>query len=296
MFCTKCGKELGEGEKFCSDCGERVGKGEVEFNDIVSSVSAKAKEGASYAADQLKHIDVSDAKGIFTNVTKMDSIVYLIVGVLLFLVSIYSVFGSYYRAMRMILSMLLLILPAFLGVYFFVTDKTKKGIISSSQVFLGIMTILLLLSLFGWLPGILYKLRNLICIVIGATLAAVGTIKLCKDLEQNKTVGVSNQAVAGNANMNETPNIQGMNNINMGGVLIANYDARFDYTPIGMWGYFLYSILFNIPLIGWICWIIFAVGGTRNINLRNFARSYICLYIVMFVLFLLISLFVAALF
>ena len=51
MFCTKCGKELGEGEKFCSDCGERVGKGEVEFNDIVSSVSAKAKEGASYAAD-----------------------------------------------------------------------------------------------------------------------------------------------------------------------------------------------------------------------------------------------------
>lgn len=71
---------------------------------------------------------------------------------------------------------------------------------------------------------------------------------------------------------------------------IVNYDARFDYTPIGMWAYFLYSILFNIPLIGWICWIVFAVGGTRNINLRNFARSYICLYIVLLVLFLLLHL------
>ena len=49
-----------------------------------------------------------------------------------------------------------------------------------------------------------------------------------------------------------------------------------EYRPISMWGDFGYSILFSIPLVGLILIIVFSVGGTRNINLRNFARSYFC--------------------
>ena len=53
-----------------------------------------------------------------------------------------------------------------------------------------------------------------------------------------------------------------------------------EYKPISMWGYFGYEILFSIPLIGLICLLIFAFGGTKNKNLKNFARSYFCMFIV----------------
>ncbi len=65
---------------------------------------------------------------------------------------------------------------------------------------------------------------------------------------------------------------------------IRNYDPRFDYTPLGAWGYFLYTLLFSIPIIGFIFAIVFAVGGTNRINLRNYARSYFCWLLIMVVL------------
>lgn len=74
---------------------------------------------------------------------------------------------------------------------------------------------------------------------------------------------------------------------------IKNYDPSKDYTPIGMWGYFGYQILFAIPLIGFILILIFSFGGTRNINLRNYARSTFCLFIVLIAVVLLIALFAA---
>lgn len=49
------------------------------------------------------------------------------------------------------------------------------------------------------------------------------------------------------------------------------------YRPISMWGYFGYNILFMIPVIGWIFNIIFALGGTSNVNLKYYARSKFCL-------------------
>ena len=52
-----------------------------------------------------------------------------------------------------------------------------------------------------------------------------------------------------------------------------------EYKPISAWGYFGYQLLFAIPLVGLILLIIFSLGGTRNINLRNFARSYFCIYL-----------------
>ena len=49
-----------------------------------------------------------------------------------------------------------------------------------------------------------------------------------------------------------------------------------EYRPISMWGYFGYQILFSIPCVGFIALLIFAFGGTKNVNLKNFARSYFC--------------------
>ena len=62
-----------------------------------------------------------------------------------------------------------------------------------------------------------------------------------------------------------------------------------EYRPISMWGYFGYEILFMIPFIGWIILLIFALGGHSNINVKNFARSYFCLLIIVIILFLIIA-------
>ena len=47
------------------------------------------------------------------------------------------------------------------------------------------------------------------------------------------------------------------------------------YKPISAWGYFGYNLLFSIPLVGFICLIIFSLSSD-NINRRNFARSFWC--------------------
>lgn len=70
---------------------------------------------------------------------------------------------------------------------------------------------------------------------------------------------------------NNRGNINGNSNIPS-----KTYIQEMDYTPIGMWGYFGWSILFGLPMIGWIFAIVFSVGGTKNINLRNFARAQFC--------------------
>lgn len=61
------------------------------------------------------------------------------------------------------------------------------------------------------------------------------------------------------------------------------------YRPIGAWGYFGLTILFNIPLIGFICLIVFALSGS-NVNRRSFARSYFCGFIVVVVLIVVVAL------
>ena len=57
-----------------------------------------------------------------------------------------------------------------------------------------------------------------------------------------------------------------------------------EYKPISMWGYFGYQILFYIPCIGTILLLVFALGGAKNKNLRNYARSFFCFYILMAVI------------
>lgn len=47
------------------------------------------------------------------------------------------------------------------------------------------------------------------------------------------------------------------------------------YRPISAWGYFGYSLLFWLPIAGFILLIVFSFDNS-NINRRNYARSYFC--------------------
>lgn len=53
------------------------------------------------------------------------------------------------------------------------------------------------------------------------------------------------------------------------------YEGSDQFRPISAWGYVGYSILFAIPLIGLIFWLVF-IFSDKNINRRSFARSYLC--------------------
>ena len=46
--------------------------------------------------------------------------------------------------------------------------------------------------------------------------------------------------------------------------------------PLSPWAYLGYSILFAIPLVGFVMLIILSTKAARNVNLRNYARSYWC--------------------
>ena len=70
---------------------------------------------------------------------------------------------------------------------------------------------------------------------------------------------------------------------------ITKENLPYEFQPISMWGYFGYQILFMIPIIGFIILIVFALGGTKNVNLKNFARSYFCVAIIILVVVLIIA-------
>ena len=55
----------------------------------------------------------------------------------------------------------------------------------------------------------------------------------------------------------------------------VNYEGPEQFRPLGAWEYFGYSILYSIPLIGFIMMIIFSFNDS-NINRRNFSRSFLC--------------------
>lgn len=62
-----------------------------------------------------------------------------------------------------------------------------------------------------------------------------------------------------------------------------------DNTPISPWKYLALEILYSIPIVGLVFLIIHAIGA-RNINKRNFARSYFCFVILLAIIILIIVL------
>ena len=62
------------------------------------------------------------------------------------------------------------------------------------------------------------------------------------------------------------------------------------YEPISMWGYLGYSILFALPIIGVIMILVFSFSKDENINVRNYAKSYILVYVIGVILYLILAL------
>ena len=55
------------------------------------------------------------------------------------------------------------------------------------------------------------------------------------------------------------------------------------YKPLGPWAYFGLQLLFCLPIVGFICLIVFSFDN-GNINRRNFARSYWCALLIQVIL------------
>lgn len=66
-----------------------------------------------------------------------------------------------------------------------------------------------------------------------------------------------------------------------------------EYKPISAWGYFGYNLLFGIPLVGFIFLCVFALGGTNNINLKNYSRSFFCAFLIGLIIAIVIGVFAA---
>lgn len=64
------------------------------------------------------------------------------------------------------------------------------------------------------------------------------------------------------------------------------------YKPVKAWGYFLYNILFAIPIVGLIINLVFCFSN-ENINRRNYARSMWCSLLIVTVLAIIIGIIMA---
>lgn len=62
-----------------------------------------------------------------------------------------------------------------------------------------------------------------------------------------------------------------------------------EWKPITMWGYLGYQLLFAIPLVGLILILVFSFGGAGNRNLRNFARSYLCVMVIVTIVMIILT-------
>ena len=60
------------------------------------------------------------------------------------------------------------------------------------------------------------------------------------------------------------------------------------YRPLSPWTYFGLGILYSLPVVGWIFLIVHAIGS-MNINRRNYARSYFCVYVLAIILGVLLT-------
>ena len=60
---------------------------------------------------------------------------------------------------------------------------------------------------------------------------------------------------------------------------MEKYQGPSQYKPVSAWGYFGYMILYSIPVIGFI-FLLIHTFSKKNINRRNFARSFWCALLV----------------
>lgn len=61
------------------------------------------------------------------------------------------------------------------------------------------------------------------------------------------------------------------------------YEGPEKFRPLSAWAYFGYSVLFSVPLVGFIMLIVFSFNDD-NINRRNYARSFFCGLLIVLIL------------
>lgn len=64
---------------------------------------------------------------------------------------------------------------------------------------------------------------------------------------------------------------------------MENENIPSKYKPLSPWAYFGYQLLFSIPIIGIIFLIVFAFNND-NINRKNYARSFFCVYVLVLII------------
>ena len=57
-----------------------------------------------------------------------------------------------------------------------------------------------------------------------------------------------------------------------------------EYKPVTVWQYVGYSILFSLPIIGFIMILVTAFGSDKSKSLRNYAKSYLVFYVIAIVI------------
>ncbi len=83
----------------------------------------------------------------------------------------------------------------------------------------------------------------------------------------------------------DNPTVNQANNQTVSPSVNSNFypTVPYQYIPLSPWAYIGYELLFSIPIIGFICLLIFSFNNS-NINRRNFARSYFCILLIVIIL------------
>lgn len=68
----------------------------------------------------------------------------------------------------------------------------------------------------------------------------------------------------------------------------VNQNIPNEYRPLSAWGYIGYNILFNIPLVGFVLLIVFALDSSY-IARRNYARSFLWVMLIVAILTIIVS-------
>lgn len=58
-----------------------------------------------------------------------------------------------------------------------------------------------------------------------------------------------------------------------------DYDGPKEFCPMSAWGYLGYTIIFMIPVIGWVM-LLYCAISSANINRRSYARFHILVFLI----------------
>ena len=70
--------------------------------------------------------------------------------------------------------------------------------------------------------------------------------------------------------------------------MAKRYDGPSKYRPVSAWGYYGLSLLYLIPVIGWVFFLVFTFHG-GNINRRSYTRAIWCRFLVRLIILMLIA-------